>query len=57
VALMVLSQGQDDKACDDLRSTYGEASQEYQRCVTDQRNAARTGGGAYGGYSTGGGHK
>ncbi len=42
--------------CDQLRRTYGEASNEYQQC---QRGggATRTGGGSFGGFSTGGGHK
>ena len=42
--------------CDSLRSTYGEASAEYRNCLANQRSA-RTSGGSYGGYSSGGGHK
>ncbi len=44
--------------CSSLLSTYGEASQEYQRCLADNRSGGgRTGGGSFGGYSSGGGHK
>ncbi|HMC16845.1 MAG TPA: DUF4178 domain-containing protein [Albitalea sp.] len=43
--------------CEDTRSTYGDASQEYQNCLASQRSGGRTGGGSYGGFSTGGGHK
>jgi hypothetical protein len=44
--------------CDDTRRAFGDNSREYQQCV---RNAGtggvRTGGGSWGGYSSGGGHK
>ena len=58
VAVIVLSQCGDD-GCDEVRNTFGAASAEYQQC---QRNRAsgsgtRTGGGSYGGWSSGGGHK
>jgi hypothetical protein len=43
--------------CEDTRSTYGDASQEYQSCLASQRSGGRTGGGSYGGFSSGGGHK
>ncbi|HJV63558.1 MAG TPA: DUF4178 domain-containing protein, partial [Albitalea sp.] len=46
--------------CDSLRSTYGEASLEYQKCLASQRSSGsgfRTGGGSFGGFSSGGGHK
>ncbi len=42
--------------CDSLRATYGDASQEYRNCLNSSRGG-RTGGGAFGGYSSGGGHK
>ena len=42
--------------CDTLRATYGDASQEYRGCL-NSRSGGRTGGGAFGGYSSGGGHK
>ena len=58
IALVLLTQcsGND---CDDVRSTFGASSAEYQQC---QRNASsggvRTGGGSFGGRTSGGGdHK
>ena len=42
--------------CESLRSSYGDASAEYRNCLANQRSS-RTGGGSYGGYSSGGGHK
>ena len=49
--------GRDD--CDELRSSFGAASNEYQQCLRSQRSGsgARVGGGSFGGYSSGGGHK
>ena len=52
LVLMVSRCGGGDN-CDTLRATYGAASQEYRGCL----NNSRTGGGAFGGYSSGGGHK
>jgi len=43
--------------CDSLRRTYGEASNEYQQCKRSGGGGVRTGGGSFGGFSTGGGHK
>ncbi len=45
--------------CDALRSTYGEASTEYQNCLNSSRSGSgsRTSGGSFGGFSSGGGHK
>lgn len=45
--------------CDDTRATFGEASTEYQNCLNSNQSGGgyRTGGGAYGGFSSGGGHK
>ena len=45
--------------CTDTRNTFGEASQEYQSCLNSQRSGSgyRSGGGAFGGFSSGGGHK
>ena len=53
VLLMLFRCGGDDN-CNDLRSTYGEASQEYRNCLVGR---SRTGGGAFGGFSSGGSHK
>jgi hypothetical protein len=40
--------------CSEMRDTFGEASREYQNCVSSRRSS----GGSYGGFSTGGGgHK
>jgi Domain of unknown function (DUF4178) len=59
VVLLVLFRCDGSSSCDSLRSTYGEASQEYQNCLASNRSSGfRTGGGSYGGYSSGGGgHK
>jgi len=43
--------------CSELRNTYGEASTEYRNCLASQRSGSRTGGGSFGGFSSGGGHK
>ena len=44
--------------CDGLRNSYGEASQEFRSCLDRNRSSGfRTGGGSFGGFSTGGGHK
>jgi hypothetical protein len=39
--------------CSEARNTFGEASREYQNCVSSRRS----GGGSFGGFSSGGGHK
>ncbi len=48
--------------CDDVRATYGQASQEYRSCLASESGGGivggfRTGGGSFGGYSSGGSHK
>jgi len=47
--------------CDDTRATFGAASAEYQNCLNSNRSGGsgyRTGGGSFGGFSSGGGgHK
>ena len=45
--------------CSQTANAYGTSSQEYQSCLNNQRSGSgfRTGGGAFGGFSTGGGHK
>jgi predicted RNA-binding Zn-ribbon protein involved in translation (DUF1610 family) len=58
VLMIMLTQcGNDD--CSDVRSTFGEASTEYQQCQRNRSSGGvRTGGGSYGGWSSGGGgHK
>ena len=64
IALLLLlfrCSGSSSRDCGSLRSTYGDASQEYQSCLNDNgssgSSAWRTGGGSFGGYSSGGGHK
>ena len=55
--LMIVRCDNADDNCDTLRATYGDASQEYRNCLSNNRSSGRTGGGAFGGYSSGGGHK
>lgn len=45
--------------CDDTRATFGAASSEYQNCLNSNRSGGGYGsaGGAFGGFSSGGGHK
>jgi uncharacterized protein DUF4178 len=45
--------------CSETRNTFGEASQEYQNCLNSRRSGSgyRSGGGSFGGFSSGGGHK
>ena len=61
VVLMVIrcsSSGGSGSDCSEQLNTYGEASAEYRRCQNNNRGSGvRTGGGSYGGYSSGGGHK
>jgi DNA-directed RNA polymerase subunit RPC12/RpoP len=56
ILLMVLDSCSDE--CDEVRTTFGEASAEYREC---RRSASGSGsstrGGSYGGWSSGGGHK
>ena len=55
VLLMIARCDNADDNCDTLRATYGDASQEYRNCINSR--SGRTGGGSFGGYSSGGGHK
>jgi hypothetical protein len=48
--------------CDELRATFGEASNEYQQCLRSNQGGGgygyRSSGGSFGGFSSGGGgHK
>ncbi len=58
VVLMIMLAQCGSNDCADVRRTFGAASTEYQQC---QRNAGSgyrgSGGGSYGGWSSGGGHK
>jgi ribosomal protein L37AE/L43A len=55
VLLTILDACSDD--CDDVRNTFGAASAEYQQCKRSGGSGMRSGGGSYGGWSSGGGHK
>jgi Domain of unknown function (DUF4178) len=57
--IMFRCSGSDDaRNCEPLRATFGEASTEYQNCLSSNRGGGyRTGGGSFGGFSSGGGHK
>ncbi len=55
VLIILLAQCSGDD-CDQLRATFGAASGEYQQCVS-RGGGVRTGGGWFGGYPSGGGHK
>jgi hypothetical protein len=58
VVLMIGFCSSRDQDCGDVRATFGEASNEYQQCLRNSGGGGfRTGGGSYGGYSSGGGHK
>ncbi len=64
IVLLVLllfrcSSGGGSGDCSQTRNTFGDASQEYQNCLNNQRSGSgyRGGGGSFGGFSTGGGHK
>jgi ribosomal protein S27AE len=55
VILLVLARCDNDD-CGDVRSTYGEYSNEYRQC-RDYARSSGSHGGSYGGYSSGGFHK
>jgi Domain of unknown function (DUF4178) len=55
VLMMVLVNSCSDR-CGEVRSTFGAASAEYQQCKRSGGSGVR-GGGSFGGYSSGGGHK
>jgi len=61
VVLMLFRCGSDGALadCSETKKTFGEASQEYQNCLNSRRSGSgyRSGGGAFGGFSSGGGHK
>ncbi len=61
VVLLLYRCGKSGSAgCGELRDTYGDASFEYRDCLANDRGSgggARTGGGSFGGFSSGGGHK
>ena len=57
VVVVLLAQCSGDD-CDQVRNTFGAASTEYQQCQRNSASGVRSGGGSYGGWSSGGGgHK
>lgn len=47
-----------ERDCADVRATFGDASNEYQQCLRNQASGGlRSGGGSFGGFSSGGSHK
>ncbi|MDP3223758.1 MAG: DUF4178 domain-containing protein [Rubrivivax sp.] len=58
VLLMVILANCSGDDCDDVRRTFGAASTEFQQCQRSSGSGYRgSGGGSYGGWSSGGGHK
>jgi hypothetical protein len=57
VLILFRCSDRDRSDCDALRDTYGDASLEYRNCLSNSRGSGRTGGGSFGGFSSGGGHK
>ena len=58
VLLMIILVTCSSDDCDDARRAFGENSNEYQQCLrTAGSGSSRIGGGSWGGYSSGGGHK
>jgi len=49
----------DHDECADVKSSFGESSAEYRQCLAQRGSGtrARTSGGSFGGFGTGGGHK
>ena len=58
VILVLMLKDCSSNNCDELRATFGEASNEYRQCLGSGSSGARTGGGSFGGgFAGGGGHK
>ena len=59
VVLVMIVKDCSSNNCDELRATFGEASNEYRQCVrSGGSSGSRTSGGSYGGgFGGGGGHK
>jgi len=58
VVVVLLFARCDGDDCSEVRAAFGEASTEYQQCRRSGSSGTRTGGGSYGGWSSGGGgHK
>lgn len=60
VLMVVLSRCSSDDRCESAMQAYGAQSPQYQQCLAQRRSGAfipRTGGGSFGGYTSGGSHK
>lgn len=58
VLLLVRCASDSGRDCEQVRDTYGNASQEYQSCIASRRShSSGSGGSSWGGYSSGGSHK
>jgi ribosomal protein L37AE/L43A len=57
ILLMARCSRNDREECEAARQLYGDTSTEYQSCLSSSNSSHRTGGGSYGGFSSGGGHK
>ena len=59
VVMAIMGSCDDNSDCGDVKSTFGEASSEYRQCLSQRGSGSgsRTGGGSFGGWSSGGGHK
>jgi len=60
VVLVMMLKDCSQGECDDLRATFGESSREYRQCLSAGSGGVRvprTGGGSFGGFGSGGGHK
>lgn len=59
IIVMVIVGSCDSDDCGDVKAAFGESSNEYRQCLAQRGSGAapRTGGGSYGGWSSGGSHK
>ena len=60
VFLVVMLKDCSRSNCDELRASFGQASNEYRQCLNSGSSGSaipRTGGGSFGGFGGGGGHK
>ena len=57
IVMLIMFRCDDTSRCDDERAAFGENSPEYRQCIARGGTTARTGGGSYGGYRSGGGSK
>ena len=59
LVILALVDSCSDDDCDELRRTFGEASNEYQQCKRSGAGGGwfRSSGGSYGGFGFGGSHK